>query len=92
MEHKIIRDRKICGGKACIKGTRIRVIDIVERYKLLKEKPEEIASAFDTSIDSVFTALSYYYRHTAEMKKEIDDDKELVKKLKGEMKSVAYAA
>ena len=92
MEHKIIRDRKICGGKACIKGTRIRVIDIVERYKLLKEKPGVIASAFDTPIDSVFTALSYYYRHTAEMKKEIDDDKELVKKLKGEMKSVAYAA
>ena len=92
MEHEIIRDRKICGGKACIKGTRIRVIDIVERYKILNEKPEEIASAFDIPIDSVFTALSYYYRHTAEIKKEIDDDKELVKKLKGEMKSVAYAA
>ncbi len=92
MEHEITRDRKICGGKACIKGTRIRVIDIIERYKLLKEKPEEIATAFDIPIDSVFTALSYYYKHTAEMKKEIDDDKELVKKLKGEMKSVAYAA
>ena len=92
MEHEIIRDRKICGGKACLRGTRIRVIDIVERYKILKEKPEEIASAFDIPIDSVFTALSYYYKHTAEMKKEIDGDKELVKKLKGEMKSIAYAA
>ena len=91
MEHEIIRDRKICGGKACLRGTRIRVIDIVERYKILKEKPEEIASAFDIPIDSVFTALSYYYKHTAEMKKEIDGDKELVKKLKGEMKSLTYA-
>ena len=64
MEHEIVLDRKICGGKACLKGTRIRVIDIVERYKLLKEKPEEIATAFDIPIDSVFTALSYYYKHT----------------------------
>ncbi len=87
-----MRDRKICGGKACLKGTRIRVIDIIKRYKILKETPEEIATAFDIPIDSAFTALSYYYKHTAEMKKEIDDDKELVKKLKGEMKSVAYAA
>ena len=92
MESEIARDSKICGGKACLKGTRIRIIDIVERYKILKETPEEIAVAFDIPIDSVFTALSYYYKHTAEMKREIDDDKELVKKLKGEMKSVAYAA
>ena len=91
MEHEIVLDRKICGGKACLKGTRIRVIDIVERYKLLKEKPEEIATAFNIPIDSVFTALLYYYKHTSEMKKEIDDDKGFVKKLKEEMKSVAYA-
>ncbi len=91
MAYEIVRDKKICGGKACLKGTRIRVIDIVERYKLLKEKPEEIATAFDIPIDSVFTALSYYYSHTAEIKKEIDYDKELVKKLKEDMKSVAYA-
>ena len=91
MEPEIVRDKKICGGKACLKGTRIRVIDIIERYKILKEKPEEIATSFDVPIDSVFTALSYYYKHTAEMKKEIDEDKELVKKLKGEMKSLTYA-
>ncbi len=91
MEYEVIRDKKICGGKACLKGTRIRVIDIIERYKILKENPEEIAAAFDIPIDSVFAALSYYYKHPAEIKKEIDGDKEFVKKLKGEMKSVAYA-
>jgi uncharacterized protein (DUF433 family) len=92
MAHKIVSDRKICGGKACIEGTRIRVIDIIEKYKILKEKPEEIAAAFDIPIDAVFSALAYYYEHAAEMKKEIDSDKELVKKIKSELKSVAYAA
>lgn len=91
MAHEIIHDNKICGGKACIKGTRIRIIDIVERYKLLKEKPEEIATALDISIDAVFAALSYYYKYPSEIKKEIEDDREFVKKLKSEMKSVAYA-
>lgn len=91
MAHKIVRDKKVCGGKACIKGTRIRVIDIVERYKILKEKPEEIATAFDIPIDAVFAALAYYYEHAAEMKKEIDDDKEFVRKIKSELKSIAYA-
>lgn len=92
MAHKIARDKKICGGKACIEGTRIRVVDIIERYKMLKEKPEEIANAFDIPIESVFAALAYYYEHAAEMKKEIDNDKELVKKIKSELKSIAYAA
>ena len=92
MAHKIVRDKKICGGKACIEGTRIRVIDIIERYKILKEKPEEIAAAFDIPIEAVFAALAYYYEHAAEMKKEIDNDKELVKKIKSELKSIAYAA
>jgi uncharacterized protein (DUF433 family) len=89
---EIIRDPEICGGRACIKGTRIRLIDVIERYKILKEKPEEIASAFDISIDAVFTALSYYYKHTAEIKKEIEADRDFVKKIRSEMKSIAYAA
>ena len=92
MAHKIIRDKKVCGGKACIKGTRIRVIDIIERYKILKEKPEEIATAFDVSIDAVFAALAYYYQHSADIRKEIDNDKEFVKKIRSELKSIAYAA
>ena len=91
MEHQIVRDKKICGGKACIKGTRIRVIDIIERYKFLKEQPEQIAAVFDIPLDAVFTAISHYYKHTDEIKKEIENDKEFVRKIKNEMKAVAYA-
>lgn len=91
MQQEIIADRNICGGKACIKGTRIRVIDIVERYKILKERAEEIAAAFDIPIEKVFAALSYYYQHTSKIKLEIEKDKEIIKRMRSEMKSVVYA-
>tara|TARA_Y100000310_G_scaffold329780_1_gene400259 strand:+ start:4238 stop:4510 length:273 start_codon:yes stop_codon:yes gene_type:complete len=89
MAHEIVKHQDICGGKSCIKGTRIRVIDIVERYKIIKELPEDIASVFDIPLDAVFSAISYYYQHPKEIRYEIEQDKELVKKMRSEM--VAYA-
>lgn len=91
MTAEIVRDSEICGGKACIKGTRIRVIDIVERYKFAREQPEEIAAAFDLPVETVFAALSYYYAHMPEIREELERDKELVRKLRAEMQPVAYA-
>src|SRR3989338_11559874 len=82
---KITHNPKICGGKACIEGTRIRVIDIIERYKILNESPEEIAEGFAIDIDAVFAAISYYYKHTAEIKNEIDKDKAFVEKMRKEL-------
>ncbi len=92
MSHEISREKGVCGGKACLRGTRIRVIDIIERYKVLKEMPEEIAAAFDIPIDSVFSALAYYYKNAGLIKREIEEDRAFVKKLKASMKSVSYAA
>ena len=91
MATEIVKNKDVCGGKACIKGTRIRVIDIVERYKFLGEKPEEIADVFNLSIEAVFTSLSYYYAHLPELQEEIEYDKELAKKLRSEMRPLAYA-
>jgi len=83
----ITHDSKICGGKACIEGTRIRVIDIIERYKILKESPEDIAEGFAIDIDAVFAAISYYYKHTAEIKESIDNDRKFVEKMRKELKA-----
>ncbi len=91
MTTEIVHHPEICGGKACLKGTRIRVIDIVERYKFLHEQPEEIAAAFDLSVEAIFMTLSYYYAHMPEIREEIERDKELVRKLRTEMQPVAYA-
>lgn len=92
MVTEIVHNEDICGGKACIKGTRIRVIDVVERYSFLQEKPEEIAAAFDLPIEAVFTTLSYYYAHMPQIRKEIEADKELLRKLRAEMQPIAYAS
>ena len=91
MATEIVHNVDICGGKACLKGTRIRVIDIVERYRFLHEQPEEVAAAFDLPVEAVFAALSYYYAHMPEIREEIEKDKELVQKLRTEMQPTAYA-
>ena len=85
---QITRNPRICGGKACIEGTRIRVIDVIEQYKILKESPEDIALGFNIPVPAVFAALSYYYEHAAEINKEIDDDKIFVEKMRKELHAV----
>lgn len=85
----ISRKKEVCGGKACIEGTRIRVIDIIERYKLLGEKPEDIASHYDIPVPAVLTAITYYYEHPDAIQKEILSEKALVNKLRA--MTVAYA-
>ncbi len=63
----ISSNKDTCGGKACIEGTRIRVIDVVERYKILRERPEDIASLFNIPIEAVFAALSYFNHNSGKM-------------------------
>src|SRR3989304_6821348 len=64
----ITKDPEVCGGKACIDGTRIRVMDIValerEGYA-----PEKMLSVFAVplTLGQVHAALSYYYDHQDEI-------------------------
>ena len=59
----------VCGGKACIDGTRIRVMDIV----VLLEKgmtPEAMRTHYSSrplTLAEVHSALAYYYDHKAEI-------------------------
>lgn len=67
----ITKDPRVCGGKACIDHTRIRVIDIVE---LQREglKPEDMRDVFAVSLTlaQVYSALAY----AAECPEEIEAD------------------
>jgi uncharacterized protein (DUF433 family) len=64
----ITKDPRICGGKACIDGTRIRVMDIVclerEGYK-----PENMLDVFASrlTLAQVHAALAYYYDNRDEI-------------------------
>lgn len=61
----------VCGGKACIDGTRIRVMDIVA-LQAQGCPVEEILDHFDSRLltpAEVYSALAYYHDH----KREIED-------------------
>lgn len=64
----ITKDPEICGGRACIDDTRVRVMDIValEREGYTPEKMRD-AFAVALTLGQVHAALSYYYDHKDEI-------------------------
>jgi uncharacterized protein (DUF433 family) len=71
----ITKDPEVCGGKACIDGTRIRVMDIVS-LKRRGYSPEKMLEAFPSlSLAQIYAALSYYYEHSDEIEASFDEDR-----------------
>jgi uncharacterized protein (DUF433 family) len=64
----ITRDPGVCGGRACIDETRVRVMDIVA---LLDEgyAPDKMLDVFAVplTLAQVYAALAYYYDHKEEV-------------------------
>jgi uncharacterized protein (DUF433 family) len=65
---EIIYDPKIRGGQPVIKGTGIRVIDLVA-YHIGRDKmsAEALADSFRLELGQVYAALAYYYLHKDEV-------------------------
>ncbi|MFO7968260.1 MAG: DUF433 domain-containing protein [Archaeoglobaceae archaeon] len=78
---RISRD-ELMSGAARIAGTRIRVMDVVEKYVVLSYSPEEIAKAFDISLAEVHEALSYYYENPEEIRDDLRKHEEFVEKFR----------
>lgn len=58
----------ICGGKACIAGHRIRVMDIVVMNERWGFSPDQIADQYPgITLADVHAALAYYFDHPAEI-------------------------
>lgn len=68
----ISKDPGICGGKACIEGTRIRVLDIVGLHRQ-GYKPEEMLNMYASplTLAQVYAALAYAYDHPDEIEASI---------------------
>lgn len=61
----------VCGGRACIKGHRIRVMDIVVWHEMRNYSAEEIVEMFPgITLADVYAALTYYFDN----REEIDSD------------------
>ena len=62
----------ICGGKACIAGHRVRVLDIVVWHEHRGLTPDEIVSHVPTiTLADVHAALAYYFDHIEEIQHEM---------------------
>jgi uncharacterized protein (DUF433 family) len=79
----IERTPGVCGGKACIDGTRIRVLDIVGLRQRGFE-PEEMLGmyAVPLSLAQVHAALAYYYDHPDEIDASIREGRKLVARIR----------
>jgi len=71
----VTKDPEVCGGKACIDGTRIRVMDIVS-LKRQGYAPEKVIEAYPSlNLAQIYAALSYYYEHPEEVEASFAEDR-----------------
>jgi len=71
-EH-ITKTPGVCGGRACIAGHRIRVMDVVVYHERLGRTPAEIAATFPgITVADVHAALAYYHDNRAEIEHDFE--------------------
>ncbi len=82
-QQHITKTAEMCGGKACIAGHRIRVMDIVLAHELRGYCPEEIVAMFPgITLADVHAALAYYFDNRAEIDGDFTRDRELGESLR----------
>jgi uncharacterized protein (DUF433 family) len=60
----ITRTAGVCGGKACIAGSRVRVLDIYVWHDLQGASPDEIVSRHpQLTLGDVYAALAWIWDH-----------------------------
>ena len=74
---RITKTPGVCGGRTCIAGHRVRVMDIVIWHEVMGRSADEIVSQFPTlTLGDVHAALAYYYDHTGEIQAEIQQEQQ----------------
>jgi uncharacterized protein (DUF433 family) len=75
---RITRTPGVCGGKACIAGHRVRLLDIVVLHEHQGMTADEIVSHVPTiTLTDVHAALGYYFEHIEEVREEMRADRAL---------------
>jgi uncharacterized protein (DUF433 family) len=70
----------VCGGRACIAGYRIRVLDVVVEHEKRGLRPEEIVYQYPgITLADVYAALAYYLDNRAEIDADFRKDEEWAK-------------
>jgi uncharacterized protein (DUF433 family) len=75
--HHIEKTPGVCGGRACISGHRIRVLDIVAWHERRGYSPDEIVGLFPgITLADVYAALVYYFDNRQEIEDELRNQDE----------------
>ncbi len=78
-------DVRVCGGKPCVTGTRIRVWDIHVWHDFQGMTPEEIVAEFSQlSVADVHAALTYYHDNRELLEEQNRQAEELADGLRGQ--------
>lgn len=80
----ITKDPEVCGGRACIDGTRIRVLDIVCLQRQ-GDAPEKMLEVYPSlNLAQVHAALSYYYENPREIESALEEDQKVAERIEGD--------
>ena len=78
----------VCGGRSRIAGHRIRVQDVVVWHEQKGMSPDEIVSRYPTiTLADVYAALAYYHDHFHEIRRQMQEDEDLVREMQAEIPS-----
>ena len=73
----ITKTPEVCGGRACVAGHRIRVMDIVVLHEMRGMSPAEIVYQYPgITVADVHAALTYYFDNIEEIKNEFQKDED----------------
>ena len=85
---RITKTPGVCGGKACIAGHRIRVMDIVIMYENEGMSADEIVEQYPSiTLSDVHAALAYYYDNVEEIHEDIRRNDEVAEQLRSQFQS-----
>ena len=88
----ISRTPDVCGGKACVAGTRIRVQDVYVWHELQRQSPDEIVHRFpQLTLADVYAALAYFWDHRAEILAQIAEAERRAAQVQASMPSPRVA-
>lgn len=81
----IARDPEVRGGKPCIEGTRLAVVDIALLH-MRGYQPEEMLNYYmrPLTLVQVHSALAYYFDHREEIESYFEESEQAAAKLEAE--------
>lgn len=78
----------VCGGRACIAGHRIRVMDIVVWHERRGYTPDEIVDMFPgITLADVHAAMAYYFDHREEIEADLRQEAETAESVRARFPS-----